>query len=143
MGIADSSRYLKLIQHDLDVLTTLAVAASRKSPPLDVSDWKCTLLFYMACIFMKALGRTRKRDLQDHYGIKQWINTDAELVSIARSYRKLEERSRDARYEGRMYSRDELNQAYRWFCDVRDHISKLLRTDGVGDITLIDPQPYL
>jgi len=143
MGIAESSPDLKLIQHDLEVLATLSVASSRKSPPLDVSDWKCTLLFYMACIYMKALGRLRGRDLQDHYSIKQWINTDVALVTIAKSYRKLEERSRDARYEGRLYSRNELDQVYRWFCDVRDQISGLLKQGGVQDIPLIDPKTCL
>jgi hypothetical protein len=143
MGIAEPVSYLKLIQHDSDVLATLSVAAARKSPPLDVSDWKCTLLFYMACIYMKALGRARGRDLQDHYGIKQWINTDAALIAIAKSYRKLEERSRDARYEGRLYSRIELDQACRWFSEVRDHVSSLLKLDGIQDMPAIDPQPFL
>jgi hypothetical protein len=143
MGIAEPAFYLQLIQHDSDVLATLSAAASSKTPPLDVSDWKCTLLFYMARIYMKALGRARGRDLQDHYGIKQWINTDAALVAIARSYRKLEERSRNARYEGRRYSRPELDQACRWFSEVRDHVSNLLKRDGIQDMPVIDPQPFL
>ena len=141
MAHADVERYLKLVEHDLDTLALLSAQA--RITKRDVTDWKCTLLFYMACIFMKALGRLRGKELQDHYQIKQWINTTPDLLSVAKSYRKLEERSRDARYEGRLFSTDELKQAVRWFVDIRDCVIGLLRAGGVVKIPTIDPAPHL
>lgn len=143
MGAADAPRYLALIEHDLEALGLLCEAAQAKRPPVDVSDWQCTLVYYMACIFVKAMGRTRGKDLQDHYQLKQWINTTADLVPITKPYRKLEERSRDARYEGRRFTRSELAETIGWFGQVRDHLAALLTREGVKNIPVIDPTRFV
>lgn len=107
-----------------------------------MSGWKCTLVFYMACIYVKALGRLRGKDLQDHYQVKQWLNTEPELREIAKSYRLIEERSRDARYEGRSFDSRELQEVARRFEQVRDRIADLLRQGGVA-VDPVDPRPHL
>ena len=131
---AEVRRYLALVAHDARALALLSRAADRE----DVSDWQCTLLYYMACVYVKALGRFRQVDLQDHFQVKQWLNTSPDLVDVARPYRKLEDRSRDARYEGRRYSRDEQRQHVRWFEEVQDRVSALLRAGGIAGLTRID-----
>ena len=139
----NATDYSALAAHDLEALRLLSLAASKESPAVDVSDWKCTLLFYIACIKVKAAGMTRSVVLKDHFGLRQWINTTADLLPITRSYRKLEEFSREARYEGRRFRQSELQTALRWFLDVRDHIDGLLHTAGVSPVPVIDPSPYL
>ena len=142
MSAPDVARYLRLIEHDLEVLKLLAGAAKARGG-VDVSDWKCTLLFYMACIYIKAFGRTQGKELQDHYNVKQWMNTTRELLPIAKPYRKLEERSREARYEGRKYDASEASQHARWFQEVRDGVVALLRSSGVANPPSVDPVSFL
>lgn len=67
----NSSAYLSLVQHDLKTLEALAEGAAARTPPLDASDWKCTLTFYMACIYVKAIASSRSVELQDHYQLRQ------------------------------------------------------------------------
>ena len=143
MGAADAQPYLDLIEHDLEALGLLSTAAQAKKPAVDVSDWQCTLVYYMACIYVKAMGRTRGKDLQDHYQLKQWINTTSDLVPITKPYRKLEERSRDARYEGRKFTGDELNETFGWFAEVRDHLVALLKKEGAGKVPVVDPTRFV
>ena len=131
-----------MVEHNLDVLRLLSESARRGTPATDVSDWKCTLLFYMACIYVKALGKLRNKDLQDHYDLRQWLNSTPDLILITRPYRKLEERSRDARYEGRRFSSVEMKDSLRWFCEVRDRLSALLRAGGASPIPTIDPSSH-
>src|ERR1043165_2941397 len=115
MSTTDVERYLRLAEHDLTVLDLLSQAAAGAKSNADVSDWKVTLLFYVACILVKALGRERGLELNDHFFVKQWLNTTADLVTITRSYRKLEDRSRDARYEGVLFDEKRLRQTLGWF----------------------------
>jgi hypothetical protein len=110
---------------------------------VDVSDWKCTLLFYIACTYVKALGMARGKDIQDHFQLRQWLNTTDDLWGFAKPYRKLEERSRDARYEGRFYASRELADCGRWFSEVRDAVVGLLRAMGVTQVPVVDPSPWL
>jgi len=135
--------YLTLVQHDLKTLEALTEGAASRKPPLDVSDWKCTLTFYMACIYVKAIASSRSVELQDHYQLRQWLNTTGDLLTITRSYRKLEERSRDARYEGRLFSAAELGEALRWYIDVRNRIVALLSAAGTANVPVADPSPWL
>lgn len=136
-------RCLHVIRHDLDALTLLSRGAAANQPPLDVSDWKCTLLFYMACLYVRALAHQRGKDIQRHIEARDWINADKELIPIAKSYRKLEERSRDARYEGRKFTKSEMVEIHRWFCGVREALIRLLPASCLADVPRVDPQPWL
>ncbi|MCK6479496.1 MAG: hypothetical protein HUU06_06650 [Planctomycetaceae bacterium] len=143
MGTSDAEPYLRLVEHDLEALDLITAAARGRTPTVDVSDWQCTLVYYMACIYVKAVGRARGKDLQDHYQLKQWINTTTDLVPITRPYRKLEERSRDARYEGRRFTRPELIETIGWFAQVRDHLVGVLKEEGVEGIPVVDPTRFV
>ena len=141
MALADVPPYLALVESDREVLAL--VTGGGRAASRDVSDWQTTLVYYMACIYVKALGRLRGKDLQDHYQIKQWLNTTADLVLIAAPYRKLEDRSRDARYEGRRFATAEMEQHVRWFEAVRGAIERLLTAGGVGRLPTLHVRPAL
>lgn len=119
--------YLDLVHHDRDVFALLATASQSSAPRKDCTDWQCTLLFYMACISVKCFAATTGLAIQDHYQLRSWLNNQPALLGVARSYRKLEERSRDARYEGRRYSAAEMDQNKRWFGEVHQAVIALLR----------------
>lgn len=135
-------KYLRLIEHDFGVLELLTASAERAKPPRDVSDWQVTLIFYITCIYVKALGRSFGRDIQDHYGLRQWLNTEPDLLVIARPYRHIEEPSRDARYEGRTFDRDFiLKRIVPHFVLVRNHLAGLLEKRGATAVPRVDPAP--
>jgi hypothetical protein len=90
-------------------------------------------------VCMKALGRARGKDLQDHFGLRQWINTEGDLVEIAEPYRYVEEWSRDARYEGRRFSGKDLERFYGWFIDARDKMLARLKAHGLTNLPVLDP----
>lgn len=136
--------YLNLIEHDLKTLDLLTGKRPNHLTKEDFSDWEVTILFYMACIYIKAVCNLFGEDIQDHYTLRQIINTRPELYSIARSYRHLEEASRDARYEGRKFSRSYLiDRLLPKFNAVRDCAVSLLKQHNVTNIPDIDPEPLL
>ncbi len=135
MSTSDPSVYFRLIEHDCDVLDLV----SHKAPPgCDTSDWQVTILYYILCLSMKAFGKVCGRELQDHYSIKQWLNSERRLIPVARQYRKAEEWSRDARYEGRRFSSKEMERFLEWFQSVHQHVSGLLAAAGVTGLPNID-----
>ena len=136
MSSEASNRYLRLIEHDREVLRLLT---EQPAPALDTSDWQITILYYILCLYMKALGSVRGLEFQDHYAIKQWLNSAPELLAIAKPYRKAEEWSRDARYEGRLFNEGERKRFLNWFIVVRDHLTQLLRSSGVTNLPQIEP----
>ena len=131
--------YLFLVQRDADCLRLLAQAARSEYPGRDVSDWIVTIHFYILCVYVKALGSCRQQNFQDHYAIRQWLNTEPDLLGIARPYRKVEEASRDARYEGRLFAPPEIQRFHQWFQEARDQFVALLRKEGVTQIPNPDP----
>jgi len=144
MNRSEAGRYLELLKHDLTVLQLLTEAAESRDPPEDVSDWQVTLLFYLACIHVKAAGCLYSERFDDHLSLRDWMNRAPEMVKMTKDYRKLEEASRDARYEGRLFSPREirLDQLPR-FEAVRDHIVSVLRSKGMTGITHVDPGQFL
>ena len=138
MSVKEAQRYLAIAEHDGVVLRML-VEGSKGEGTEDTTDWQVALLYYIMCIRVKALGSCRGVELQDHYSIKQWLNAESDLLGIARPYRKAEEWSRDARYEGRRFGRDELKRYLGWFASVYDHLGALLQNEGVPAGTGTDP----
>ena len=132
-------KYLHLIQHDVDALGLLVGAARASKPPKNVSDWAITLHFYILCVYVKALGRCRGKDFQDHYSIREWLNEEKDLLFIARPYRKVEEWSRDARYEGRVFDPSEVGRFHKWFVEVRNGFVALLQKEGLSSVPAPDP----
>lgn len=107
---------------------------------LDTTDWQVALLYYMLCLQLKALGARRGLELQDHYRIKRWLNSDNDLIPVAKPYRKAEEWSRDARYEGRCFDGAEIRRYLSWFGCVYDCVGKLLENEGVPRPEFTDPR---
>jgi hypothetical protein len=127
MNPPDVQKYLNLLGHDLRVLQLLSEAASRGKPPDDVSDWQVTILFYLACLYVKAVGCLYGKRFDDHISLRQWINSETDMLGIARDYRKLEEASRDARYEGRRSPKEAMVRVQiPRFETVRNHVVNLL-----------------
>ena len=139
MSLVDAERYLAQVRRSEKALGLLTQAALAETPTEDVSDWVVTIHFYILCVYLKALGRCRGMDFQDHYAIRQWLNTESDLLSIARPYRKVEEWSRDSRYEGQTFAPPEISRFHSWFEDVRDHVVRLLRAHGIRDVPVVRP----
>lgn len=140
MSAKPAQHYIDLARRNMDTAQLLATAAA--SSQRDVTDWLTTLHFYTLCIIVKALGRCRGRDFQDHYAIRQWLNTEADLLTIAGTYRKVEEWSRDARYEGRQFdAKSEIPRLHGWFESVRDHLARLLESHGLKVPRLAPVEP--
>ena len=95
--------YLKIIEHDFKLLDLLTGERPNHLKNEDFSDWEITIMYYITCIYLKAVCQLFDKDIQDHYTLKRQINTLPELIYISKSYRHLEEASRDARYEGRTF----------------------------------------
>lgn len=133
-------RYIDLVVHDFNVLGLLT-RASRQDPSIgNISDWQVTLLFYICCVYAKAACKTLGVDIQDHFSLRQFLNTEPRLVYVARSYRKIEEASRDARYEGRTFDIDYIrDRILPNFISVRDAMVNLLEQQGVINVPKIDP----
>src|SRR3989338_450638 len=125
--ISDVNKYLILIKHDLTLFDLLTGPLPAHVAKENFSDWQVTNLFYMACIFLKSACALFGEDVQDHFTLRRIINNRKELFSIAKNYRHLEEASRDARYEGRVFEKQYiLDRLVPKFNSVRDCIVDLL-----------------
>lgn len=122
--------YVRLAERDRATLILLRDAARRSGA--DVSGWIITLHFYVLCVLVKAVGRTVGEDFQDHFRIRQWINTHDPMSPLAASYRNVEEWSRDARSEGRRFNAAEFARFRAWFEHVRDGVGDILTRAGVS-----------
>ncbi len=100
------NNYLELIEHNSKLLDLITGTRPGHLIKEDFSDWQVTIIFYMSCIYLKAVCFLFGEDVQDHYTLRQKINTRKELYTIAKYYRHIEEASRDARYEGRKFDKD-------------------------------------
>lgn len=137
-------KYFRLIEHDLKLLDLLTEKYPSHLEKEDFSDWIVTTLFYIACIYLKALFRLYGEDIQIHYALKQQLYARKELFQIIKPYRHLEEASRDARYEGRVFSSDYIiNRLYPKFKIVRDCVVELFNKNRIFNIPQVDPLPFL
>ncbi len=141
---SDTEKYLKLISHDLKLFDVLTGPGPAHMANEDFSDWQVTVLFYMACIFLKSACALLGEDVQDHFTLRQIINNRTELYSIARDYRHLEEASRDARYEGRTFDKSYIiTRLVPKFNAVRDCVVKLLQINRVSSIPSVNLEQFL
>jgi hypothetical protein len=95
--------FIYLAEHNLKLFDLLTGQLPKHIKDEDFSDWQVTIIFYMACILVKALCATLNEDPRSHLDIRQLIHNKNEFQSFAKEYRKLEEASRQARYEGRTF----------------------------------------
>lgn len=134
MSQADCAHYLDLVRHNHRCALLLAEAARGHKTSPDVSDWIVTFHFYILCVYVKALGRCRLQDFQDHYSLRAWLNQQPDLLEVTKSYRRVEEWSRDARYEGRTFTGAEMERLHRWFVHARDGFADLLEAENVRPV---------
>jgi hypothetical protein len=128
--------YFRLLDHDLRILEILHQGGAQA--PLDTSDWKTTLLFYMACIYVRATALAMGVTISNHREATTWLNTGASGVHVAADYRMLQDRSQAARYMGRVFQPKEMWDHFRWFIAVRDRVMSLLKQKGLNP-PLINP----
>ena len=125
--------YFSLINHNDNLLEIISLHVPGHLQNEDFSDWKVTLTFYMICIYVKTYLDLIGIDVQDHYTIKQHINTIDNLIPIAKNYRHVEEASRDARYEGRKYDDTYLkNRILPKYNQIRNKLIALLKKEYAG-----------
>lgn len=142
--MTDLSSYLDLVRHDLSLLDWITSPPPDHVAGEDFTDWHATILFYMACIYLKAVCQLFGEDVQDHYSLRLQINTRPELLAVAKQYRHLEEASRDARYEGRTFPPQYLcDRLLPKFYRVRDCAVELLEKHNVPEVPKVDPEPFL
>jgi len=143
MSREEAIRYLQIAEHDYCIGRFLARGPQDNptSPEMlgDTTDWQIALLYYTLCLEVKALGSSRGFELQNRYELRQWLNSEQDVIDIAKPYRKAEEWSRDARYEGRVFSRQELVRFGTWFNEVHTRVCKLLTATGLSVPSAIDP----
>jgi len=90
------------------------------------------MVYYSACLLIKAYLKTKATVVQDHHALQRELYADAGLSPVASDYRFLEERSRDARYEGRRFTNAEIRKdIIPAFDDVVAKIRSLLGTKKI------------
>ena len=137
-------KYLNLITHDLRLFDLLTGKMPNHLMDEDFSDWQVTVLFYMACIYLKAACSFLGIDIQDHFTLRQVINNKEEFYSIARVYRHLEEASRDARYEGRKFEKSYImNRLLPKFALVQNCMVSFLQQNNISNIPSIEVESLL
>lgn len=142
--MSDVSKYLKLVERDLKLFDLLTGTLPNHLESEDFSDWQVTNLFYIACLFLKSVCVLFGEDVQDHFTLRKILNNRKELYSIARNYRHLEEASRDARYEGRVFEKTYiLVRLVPKFNSVRDCVVSLLLGNGIQDVPKIEVENFL
>jgi len=141
-----TEEYFSLIIHNKNLLEVIALNIPDHLEGEDFSDWKVTLSFYIICIYVKTYLNLIGIDVQDHYTLKQHINTIDDLIPIAKNYRHIEEASRDARYEGRKYDDNYLtNRILPKYNQIRNKLIALLKKkySGAENVPNIKIENYL
>jgi hypothetical protein len=136
-------KYFEMIKHDFDVLDFLTSPPPKNLEKSDFSDWQITLIFYISCIYVKAVLGSKGVDIENHFSLRREITADPDLRKIFRKYRQLEEASRDARYEGRTFDRSYITGVLLpKFYMVRDCMLAVLKSRGFTNAPLVDPAPF-
>jgi hypothetical protein len=144
MKTAEAQKLLTVAHRDAVCAKLLAKAARSDKTSPDVSDWLITIQFYSLCLYVRALGLARGRELTNHEDARSWINDTPDLREMARDYRLVETRSREARYDGRLYERLEILEFNERFTAAMVHVLPLLRSSGLkADIVVpLPPEDY-
>ena len=143
--MSNEQKYFDLIKHNEILFDLLNSRYPLHLEKENFSDWKVTVIFYILCIYLKAtILCLYNEDIQDHSALRKKINTENKLCLIARSYRKIEEASRDARYEGRKFEIDYMiNRLLPKFNEIRDCVIKLMNEKGIQNIPNVELSKYL
>ncbi len=142
--MSDVNRYFHLIEHNVKLLDLLTGECPQHLENEDFSGWQVTVIFYISCIYIKAACCLFGINIQDHYALRKIINTEKDFLSISKFYRHIEEASRDARYEGRKFSKDFIiNTILPKFNTIRDCIINIIKRKGINTVICVDIEPFL
>lgn len=121
--MADKDEYLQIIEQNYETLTHLT-----KPNPGDYTEWCVTIIYYMALHYIHAyLAQKRKRHPASHANLTPEMQ-DPPLKNLYKTYRNLEDDSRDARYNGTKFSVDQIkNGSIRWFNAIQTSVSDWLK----------------
>src|SRR5438093_2301199 len=144
MSTEGAQKLVEVAKRQRDCAGLLAEAARTAPKPQDVSGWLITLHFYVLCLLAKAVAKSRGIDFRSQEDIRQWINTEKDIWGISKDYRKAEEMSREARYEGRLFNAEDIRRFNGWYCSVRRHLVGLIKSAGVWVPSLkpLGPEQY-
>ena len=139
MSLADAQGYLALAARTRRNLELLAGASVSLEPQHSARDWLVTMHFYILVAYVNALAAARGRRLVDHPQRAEWIRSQPDLSGIIRQYRRVEDLSRDARYEGRSFDDRDFEELHEDFRSVRDAVLPLLRQAKVPNVPTLEP----
>jgi hypothetical protein len=140
MSNADARKLIEVAHRDAACAGLLAKAARAERASPDVSDWLITIQFYALCLHVQALALCKGLHITRHEELRSWINENPDTRGMARDYRLVETRSREARYDGRLYGRPEVEEFNRRFTSAMTLLLPLLRKEGI-DSEIIEPLP--
>jgi len=142
--LSNIKTYFELIEHDFKVLDLLTEEYPPNLKNEDFSDWIITLLYYMSCIYIKAYFQSIGVNIQNHQALKEEISRSSKLYFIFIPYRKLEEASRDARYEGRKFKyKDIINKYYPKLKSIHDLVIEIFNKEGIENVPRLNLLPLL
>jgi len=140
--VPEVEKYLKMVSHNFETLDFLTSAPPPNLKQIDFSDWQVTMIFYICCIYVKSVMGAAGIDIENHYSLRREITSHPDLKKIFNKYRKLEEASRDARYEGRKFEkRYILETILPRFFFIRDCVVEVLKKSGYTSVPVLNPTP--
>ena len=140
------NQYFNLIQHNTKLLDLVTCNQVDHLLDEDFSDWQLTVIFYIACIYLKSSCFIIGIDVQDHASMRNILNTNKDLRSfwpVIKFYRHIEEASRDARYEGRKFTKEEfINKYIPKFNKVRDVAVNFIQKKNVSNVPVAEIEKF-
>ncbi len=132
-------KYLNLVEHNLKLLRLISEKPSGSYKDVDFSDWQVTIIFYISCIYLKSVCSIFGLDVHNHFTIRKTINERDELRHIFNDYRKIEEASRDARYEGKKFEERIIKKRILpRFNSVRDCVVEIITKNGISEVPIVN-----
>ncbi|GAX62481.1 glyceraldehyde-3-phosphate dehydrogenase/erythrose-4-phosphate dehydrogenase [Candidatus Scalindua japonica] len=132
-------KYLNLVEHNSNLLRLITEKPSGSYKDVDFSDWQVTIIFYISCIYLKSVCSIFGLDVQNHFTIRKTMNERDELRPIFNDYRKIEEASRDARYEGKKFEERIIKKRILpRFNTVRDCVVEIIKNNGISKVPVVN-----
>ena len=113
-------------EHLEKVAENLAFLASIHENTRGAFCWSITVLFYTALHYIEAYFASHDKGFTNHASRGIEIRRDPRIKSIYRTYRKLEDLSREARYDASAMKQEDVERAKTRFEHVRRVIEAIL-----------------
>lgn len=89
--------------------------------------WAVTVIFYSALHYIEAYFVTYRKGYNNHYSRSSAIQNDPRIRSLYDDYRKLEDLSREARYDAASFNKGDLVSAKEFKENIRQAVEALLK----------------